>query len=495
MPPDVENSRLGEVAVSSPTLTLLAAYSRDWVLPLFAEHLEESVGSVAAEWFHERVADALLTAQRDKDWQGDRTPAELCAAWVRNRWLETEMSDAGVRYRLSSDSLRALRFVREVASRESTVSGARLSLIADQVRRLADLTSVDRQAHAKRIQAEIDELTRRKKEVLAGQVPAATESQMLDQLREVLSATRTLPADFRQLRSMVEERHKAIARQSLQQTPKADMVESFLRENDLLDSTQEGQAYRRFARMLASSQESADIQRDLDLILATPFAHERMSATQRASLRGMVAMLMSAELEVQEAYVRWTASLRRVLTRAAHGRFARLLALTSLALDAGAEWVGLDPVSRGRDMNDSILGVGVLDVADVSQMQQWQGNEVARVSVTVAPASNPLPAAERAALRLAAGTSVKAVTARVNTLVAERGVVTAEEVFEVTPTEFQRLGTLVAMLDLAVAYGSLDSTVTESVLLSGDRERSLRVLLPHLSFHAPIPQHRRGEAV
>ena len=43
---------------SNPTLTLLKAYSRDWVLPLFAEHLEQVEGSVSAEWFHERVLEA-----------------------------------------------------------------------------------------------------------------------------------------------------------------------------------------------------------------------------------------------------------------------------------------------------------------------------------------------------------------------------------------------------------------------------------------------------
>jgi hypothetical protein len=28
------------------------------VLPLFADHLEQAEGSVSAEWFHERVAEA-----------------------------------------------------------------------------------------------------------------------------------------------------------------------------------------------------------------------------------------------------------------------------------------------------------------------------------------------------------------------------------------------------------------------------------------------------
>ena len=67
---------------------------------------------------------------------------------------------------------------------------------------------------------------------------------------------------------------------------------------------------------------------------------------------------MSAELDVQEAYVRWTASLRRVLTRAAHGQHARLLSLSSMALEAAADWVAADPHSRGRELDADVLGVG-----------------------------------------------------------------------------------------------------------------------------------------
>ena len=55
---------------SHPTLALLKAYSRDWGLPLFAEHLGQVDGSVSAEWFHERVAEARELAP---EWQ--RPPA------------------------------------------------------------------------------------------------------------------------------------------------------------------------------------------------------------------------------------------------------------------------------------------------------------------------------------------------------------------------------------------------------------------------------------
>jgi Protein of unknown function (DUF3375) len=483
-----EARQLGEISTANPTLTLLGAYSRDWVLPLFAEHLESVEGSVSAEWFHDRVAEALQEAQEDKEWRGDRSPSAYCSRWVKRRWLDTEMTDSGVRYRLSPHSLRALRFVREIADGESTVSGARLGSIAHAVRRLADMASPDRDAQARRIDEEIAELRRRKQEVLDGRGGVVTPAQLSEQLREVLAMTRSLPADFRQLRSMVEERHKVIAREALAETPKAEMVESYLHENDLLESTPEGIAYRRFARMLSSSQESEAIQRDLHQILDAPFARDHMTPAQRESLDTMFAMLMNAEFEVTQAYVRWTASLRRVLTRAAYGQHARLLSLSSLALEAAADWVLAAPRSRG-EVDINVLGVGVFGAEDASQLQLWRDPGPQDVTVSVAPGGGELPAGERAALRLAAGTSPKAVARRINELVGERGVVTAAEVFEHTPTEFQRLGSLVTMLDLAVQYGTVDAEVAELVTLSGNREHELTVLLPHLVFREPIAVH------
>jgi hypothetical protein len=482
-----EARRLGETSTGNPTLTLLGAYSRDWVLPLFAEHLEPADGSVSAEWFHERVEEALAEAREDKEWQGDRSPGARCAWWVKQRWLESEMADSGVRYRLSPYSLRALRFVREIAEGESTVSGARLGSIAHAVRRLADLTSPDQAAQVQRIDLQIAELNRHRQAVLDGQGGSATTAQMTEQLREVLAMTRSLPADFRQLRSMVEDRHKVIAREALAETPKGEMVESYLHENDLLSSSPEGVAFRRFARMLSSSEESAAIQRDLEQILAAPFARDHVTPAQRQALETMFATLMSAELEVEEAYLRWTASLRRVLTRAAYGQYARLLSLSSLALEAAADWTAAEPSGRGRGIDAGILGIGLFGAEDVSQIQLWRDAGPQDVTVSVAPAGTELPAAEQAALRLAAGTSPKAVARRINELVAARGVVTATEVFEHTPDEFQRLGSLVTMLDLAVVYGTVDPGTAEQVTLSGNREEELAVLLPHLAFHQPVP--------
>ncbi|WP_410652339.1 DUF3375 family protein [Amycolatopsis sp. cmx-4-54] len=467
---------------SNATLKLLNAYSRDWVLPLFAEHLEQVDGSVSAEWFHERVTEAL---GRIPDWQGDRSPTEHCRRWVESRWLETETDSGRLRYRLSPHSLRALRIVKEIAEGESSVSGARLGSIAHAVRRLADITNPDREVQVRRLDEQIEELRHRRDAVASGQARLATLDEMQQQLREVLAMTRSLPADFRQLRTLVENRHQKVARHAMTDGPaKADLVEDYLHENDLLTRTPEGLAYLGFSRMLASSQQARTIRKDVDQILAQDFAHDYMKANQRAQLETMFSTLLAAELRVQESYVRWTASLRRFLTRSAHGRHGRLLSLADRALHTGATWAEQDPGARFLD--GDLLGIGVFAFTDVSQIQLWRDLSPQTVVVQVQQDALPLPELDRAALRLAAGTSRRAVLRTINTLLKDRRVVTGAEVYEATPAEFQRLGALVTLLDLAVTHGRVEVAARERVTIGGDRRCALHVVFPHIVFDNPL---------
>lgn len=479
---EITGERMRVALDSNPTLTLLKATSRDWVLPLFAEHLEPVDGSVSAEWFHERVSEA-----RDQvpEWPGNVTPAERCRDWVDNRWLETETLNGRLRYRLSPYSLRALRFVRELVEGETTVSGARLGSISHAVRLLADMTSPDREVQVRRIDQQITELRKRRKDIASGRVRLATLEEMKQQLREILGMTRSLPADFRQLRTMVEGRHQEVARRAMVNgPPKADLVEEYLRENDLLTKTSQGTAYLGFSRLL-SSRQTDQIRADIDQILAQEFAHEHMSAAQREELDSMLSTLLAAELDVQNSYLRWSASLRRFLTRAAHARHQRLLNLADRALYAGASWVKAEPGQRA--VPQDVLGVGPLAVIDISQTQLWRDQGPQEVVVEVSHQRRTLPTEDRTALRLAAGTSPRAVGRTINKLLTNRPLVTGVEVFDATPAEFQRLGTLVSLLDLAVLHGQVNTDVDETVLLSGDRATVLKATLPHLVFDAPVP--------
>lgn len=476
-PEEIKSALLGNA-----TLKLLKARSRDWVLPLFAEHLEPVDGSVSAEWFHERVVEAL---DQMLDRKGDRSPAEHCRSWVESRWLETETESGRLRYRLSPHALRALRIVREVVEGESSISGARLDSIAHAVRLLADMTNPDREAQVRRIDKQVEDLQRRREEIATGRARLASTEEMRQQLREILAMTRSLPADFQQLHTLIEDRHQSVARRAMADgPPKADLVEEFLHENDLLAQTPEGTAYRGFSQMLMSTRQAHEIRDDVDQILTQEFAREHMTPGQREQLETMFATLLAAELRVQQSYVRWTASLRRFLTRSAHGRHRRLLSLADRALHTGAAWVARDP--RARTLDTDILRIGSFAVTDISQTQLWRDLGPQQVTVDAAPQTVSLPETDRAALRLAAGTSRRAVSRTINALLEEQPVVTGAEVYEQTPAEFQRLGALVTLLDLAITHGQVNVSVGEHVTITGNRDQALRVVFPHLVFDRSI---------
>lgn len=477
---DEKSEQIRLALETNPTLRLLNAYSRDWVIPLFAEHLERAEGSVSAEWFHEKVAEAVSQIR----WDGDVTPAEHCRKWVEARWLDTEVVDGRLRYLLSEHSLRAIGFVRQVVDGDTSVSSARFVSISQAVRQLADMANPNKDVQLGRIDAQIAELKRQREDVSGGRVRGATLSEMQQQLREVLEMTRSLPADFRRLKAMVEDRHQEVARHAMVEgPPKAELVEDYLRENDLLARTSQGTAYRSFARMLVSRQ-SERLRADIDEILAQDFAREHMTSEQRGALDSMLSTLLASELSVQESYLRWSESLRRFLTRAARGRHQRFVQLADRALHAGAEWVEADP--GARPVPSDALGVGPIGAHDISQTQLWRDHGPQDVVVTVVDEYAALPDDDREALRLAAGTSPRAIGALIGRLLDECPVVSGADVFAALPAEYRRLGAVVSILDAGVKHGRVLNGGADEVAINAAGGRLLLVTVPSIEFTSAI---------
>lgn len=492
-----------------PTWALLRSHNGRWILPLFSRHLEFADGPVSADWFHQKVAEALAAvadgdadpAPADDDpgtraagpEQVDRppgdsalprrsAPADYCRGWVDNRWLVRSRPhdrEGRAEYRLSQHSLQALRIVRELVDAESVVSEARFGSIAHAVHQLADMTDPDADAQLSRIDEEIAQLQARRALIAAGGVEPAEGEAVRRQLREVLRLTASLPEDFRRLSAMVEQRHREVARRATEeQVGKGALVEQYLRDNDLLEQTPEGRAYRGFAAML-SSHGLDGMRADLERVLAQPLAVAEMTDHQRAQLEGLIGSLLAEEQTVQETYVRWMSSLRRFLSRSGSAKHQRLLSLADQALAAGAHWAHVrpGPVSVPGD----VLRLGPLAIADVTQTQVWRGGERPTIGVAVTESRDALPDAERAALRLAVGTSPDAVQETIDRLLAERSAVTGADVYAATPPEFRRLGLLVSLLDRAAEQDAvLDGDDTVRIAVDGETKRD--VTLPRIRF-------------
>lgn len=473
-----------------PTWALLRSHNGRWILPLFSRHLEFADGPVSADWFHQKVAEALSVVsdgeaapvsadlaggvEDDPSLPRRSAPADYCRGWVDNRWLVRSRPhdrEGRAEYRLSQYALQALRIVRELVDADSVVSEARFGSIAHAVHQLADMTDPDADAQLERIDDEIAALQARRARIAAGGVEPVAGEAVRRQLREVLRLTASLPEDFRRLSAMVEQRHREVARRATdEQVGKGALVEQYLRDNDLLEQTPEGRAYRGFAAMLSSSGLDG-MRADLERVLAQPLAVAEMTDGQRAQLETLIGSLLAEEQTVQETYVRWMSSLRRFLSRSGAAKHQRLLSLADQALAAGAHWAQVRPGPVSLD--EDVLGLGPWAITDVTQTQVWRGGERPDIGVAVTESRDALPDGERAALRLAVGTGPDAVQETIDRLLAERGTVTGSEVYAATAPEFRRLGLLVSLLDRAAeqdAVRSGDDTVRIAVPGQPDRD-------------------------
>lgn len=480
----LDGARVAAVWEDHPTWALLRSYNGRWVLPLFSRHLEYADGTVSADWFHQKVADALEELDDDREPAEPETtrtsPAEYCRSWVDSRWLVRTRAGAGegrARYRLSQFSLQALRIVRELAEPDSAVSEARFASIAHAVHQLAALTDPTAESQLDRLDREIAELQRRRDDIARHGASVATPEAVSRQVREVLRLTATLPEDFRQLGAMVEQRHRDVARAASSQTVgKGALVDRFLRDNDLLEQTPEGRAYRGFAAML-SSRELETMRADIERVLARPGEITDLTERQRAQLETLITSLLAEEQSVQETYVRWTSSLRRFLSRTGSDRHARLLALAARALDAGALWTERRP---GPALIDGeLLGIGGWDLVDVTQAQLWRDRGRPEVGVAITENDDPLPDDEREALRLAVATSTASVRETIDSLLAGAETVTGADVYAATPAEFRRLGLAVSLIELGAENGAVAEGVQTVPLdiAAGAREVTMPLLV------------------
>ena len=80
-------------------------------------------------------------------------------------------------------------------------------------------------------------------------------------------------------------------------------------------------------------------------------------------------------------------------------------------------------------------------------------------------------------------------------LLRDQPAVSGTQVYQATAPEFRRLGTLVSLLDLAITHGRVEASTSDQVVLGGERERDLLVLLPRLVFNRPVGPVREDRPV
>lgn len=298
-------------ASARPEMTLLRAHNLEWIMSILAEHLVH--GPVEVARFHEivdlEIQDMRLATAGPADTA--RSGREYCNEWVTRQWINRALVDRVEQYSLTASTLDVLAFTDRLVDRRSTVSESRLKQILDAVSRLAGDANPDPRARIDRLDAQIDALQSQRESLLSGEVALPPSFALHEQLDNIVDLARHLPADFKRVSDSVFEMHRRFVGDA-QDGPvnRGEALRAFFAEHDLLETSDEGKAFRGLMRLWGNHREQTALRRDIDDLLSQDFAAE-LTVEQRRSLRALPRVLVDCAEDVQETYRRLTQSLER----------------------------------------------------------------------------------------------------------------------------------------------------------------------------------------
>lgn len=431
----------------------MRANNFEWVMSILAEHLVN--GPVEVSRFHEIVTLETQNMRSASNELQDsaRSARDYCNDWVARQWINRALVDQVEQYSLTASTLDVISFTERLVDRRSTASESRLKQILDAVSRLAGEANPDPAARVARVDQQIEALQAQREALLGGDVPMPPTSALHEQLNGIMDLARHLPADFKRVSDSVYEMHRRFVSDA-QDGPvgRGEALRAFFADHDLLETSEEGRAFRGLMLLWGNHREQAALRQDIDDLLRQEFAVD-LTAEQRRALRSLPRVLVDCAEDVQETYRRLTQSLERYVQSQTDADREMRARLSRAQAAAHALFGG----RRRHDRIDVQIGATLARVRSISQLQMLDP----RLQESPPPLESDLLTLEDSLtpeqLRDLGGPALEAIRAgvKVATADSQSGPPTLRAVWLALSPEVRRPKNVVGLLHVAIEEGAV----------------------------------------
>ncbi|WP_345215862.1 DUF3375 family protein [Georgenia halophila] len=482
MASDIENEYVRiEAALDSPTLRLLDRKSAAVAMPVFAAVFPDDAQPVPVERFHTRV-EALLA---ELSIAGYPVPSgdgkSLAMQWVRERWLYRDPGRGEETYQLTGDARAAMEYVARTTRTQLNVSASRIETMRRVISETALAANPDRDERKRRLVEEIAALQADLEHLEAGgEMPQASEAELVEQFANVLREIEGLPSDFRRVEEAVRDMHKVITRRFREEAhPVGQVLDDYLSQaKTLLTTTPEGRAFAGAQELLRDRDLLSRLRADLESILANQWADGLLPEEQR-QLRSAVDVIRRGRDSVLDRRQRLSATLREHIENYDHIKNREL---DRALKDIDREMRTWMQSARPRDHVDVELMPPELDIAGLKLRVFDPDSERVPESLEDVSTEAP-PALSLDEIRKMGGPSLRQLQEEIDARLVAGDIATAAALFNELPDDLRRPVEVLGLLHLLARIDApVDLDVRELVSAIRADGSTRRLLLPTVTL-------------
>ena len=292
----ISNRRLEE---KSAILKLLRSPLMPVVLGFVAEHFPPSTKARSAIEIYD-LLDADLKMLRAEGLELPHDPQTYITDWVKAGWLVRRPGNAvtGETIEPSATTLNALDSVESWQHPHSAVSAARIHSIADSLENLSRESDPDINTRLAQLAEEKEALEQLIADTERGYFEVLSADQISERVLDVLELAGTIPADFAQVRTELEEINRTLRRQLLEpEDSRGQILDDIFRGVDVIAESDAGRRFRDFYTALLEHKKSTPIDEWITNILNRESAKD-LDATIADHLRRLFQDLESEGYQV-----------------------------------------------------------------------------------------------------------------------------------------------------------------------------------------------------
>lgn len=456
----VQALRVQRLVREDATLRMLRMDNLPLIVGVLTEHLSAPHATVPTHELHDAI-DAELDALRTDLSLTDRTAKAYCEDWRQAGFLiRRPAGDSRAEvYELSSEARRGLRMVDQLLAPRTTATESRLVSLITSLHQLAVETDPDVARRLEALQAERDVLDERIRRIGAGEEDVLDERRALERIHDVLAQAEDLPTDFARVRSRFEDLNHELRVSILTGDGLPGIVlDEVFRGVDLIESSDEGQTFAAFSRMVRDPETSESFESDVRAVLDREFT-ETLPTSARVALRGLVRTLKDGSRTVQDTLTDFARGLRRYVLSLEYQRDRQLrmtlqdaLASAVPASQATRPWrqTGMELELTGM----SLTSVGELTLHDPQDYDAGPLLEDAEVAVVDVETLR--------AIARQAEIDFDELEKNVDTVLRERSSATVAEILHIFPAS-QGVASVVGLLSLAARHGEVDADQVDTL--------------------------------